>query len=60
MGIRIAPKNKAKESSKLLSKILAYLFEQECGDLKYASKDDIAKINAAKTALTNIINKANG
>ena len=54
-GIRISNKN-AKATSKVLSALASYMFEQEYGELKKATPAQIKTLQEAKKVLTEIIN----
>ena len=49
--------NNAKATSKLLSALSSYMFEQECGELKKATPKQIQILQEAKNALADIIKK---
>lgn len=57
-GIRISNKN-AKATSKILSALASYMFEQECGELKKATSAQIKTLQEAKKVLAEIINNHN-
>lgn len=57
-GIRIVNKN-AKATSKALSALASYMFEQEYGELKKATPAQIKVLQEAKKVLSEIINAHN-
>ena len=57
MGITIKSNTTAKATLKLRNQIASYLFEQECGELKGVSKQDIALLKEAVSVLNKIITK---
>ena len=57
-GIRIYNKN-AKATSKVLSALASYMFEQEYGELRKASPAQIKVLEEAKKVLSEIINAHN-
>lgn len=57
-GIRIINKN-AKATSKVLSALASYMFEQEYGELRKASPAQIKVLEEAKKVLSEIINAHN-
>lgn len=57
-GIRIVNKN-AKATSKVLSALASYMFEQEYGELKKATPAQIKVLQEAKKVLSEIINAHN-
>lgn len=59
MGIRITNNSKLKASTKLLSQISSYLFEQEYGELKSFTPSQIEIIKEAGRVLSKVI-KENG
>ena len=58
MSIKVSTSTKAKATLKLYNQLTSYMFEQECDELKYATQANIKALNAAKKALSIIINKA--
>ena len=54
-GIRIINKN-AKATSKVLSALASYMFEQEYGELRKATPAQIKVLQEAKKVLSEIIN----
>jgi len=61
MGITFSnPKVRAKASLKLASAISSYLFEQECGDLRYATPADKEAFRKALEALNGICTRSKG
>ena len=57
-GIRIVNKN-AKATSKVLSALASYMFEQEYGELRKATPAQIKVLQEAKKVLSEIINAHN-
>ena len=58
MSITISTNTKAKATLKLYNQLASYMFEQECGELKYANQSNIKTLRAAQKALSMIINRA--
>lgn len=58
MSITISTNSKAKATLKLYNQLASYMFEQEFGELKYATQANIKTLKAAQKALSIIINKA--
>ena len=58
MSITISTNTKAKATLKLYNQLTSYLFEQECGELKYANPSNIKALKAAQKVLSMIISRA--
>ena len=58
MSISVSTNTKAKATLKLYNQLTSYMFEQECGELKYANQSNIKALKAAQKALSIIIKKA--
>lgn len=57
MGIKMTCNTKARASLKLANSLRSYLFEQECGELKGCSTDQINKLKDALVVLNSIIKR---
>lgn len=57
-GINFVSTAKAKKAVKLASEIASYLFEEECGELRYANDSNIKALRAAQKALGIIAQKS--
>lgn len=51
MGLQISCKTGLKESLKLLNHLNSFLFEQECGELKYFKQSQIETLSKAARVL---------
>ena len=58
MSIKCLSKTKAKATLKLYNQLTSYLFEQECGELKYAYPSNIKVLKDAQKVLSMIISRA--
>ena len=58
MSIKLTVNTKAKATLKLYNQLTSYLFEQECGELKYANSSNIKVLKDAQEVLSMIISKA--
>ena len=57
-AIKVSTSTKAKATLKLYNQLTSYLFEQECGELKYAYPSNIETLKAAQKVLSMIISRA--
>lgn len=55
MGIKLIIKTGAKATLDLYNKMVTYLFEQECGDLKDVPQEDIDQLKKCTKILRKII-----
>ena len=58
MSITVSTNTKAKATLKLYNQLTSYLFEQECGELKYTNSSNIKVLKDAQEVLSMIISKA--
>ena len=58
MSITISTNTKAKATLKLYNQLTSYMFEEECGELKYANPSNIKALKAAQKVLSMIISRA--
>ena len=58
MSIKVSTSTKAKATLKLYNQLTSYMFEEECGELKYANKSNIKTLRAAQKVLSMIISRA--
>ena len=58
MSITISTDTKAKATLKLYNQLVAYMFEQEFDELKYANQSNIKALRAAQKVLSMIISRA--
>ena len=58
MSIKVSTSTKAKATLKLYNQLTSYLFEQECGELKYAYPSNIKVLKDAQKVLSMIISRA--
>ena len=58
MSIKVSTSTKAKATLKLYNQLTSYMFEEECGELKYANPSNIKTLKAAQKALNIIISRA--
>ena len=58
MSIKVSTSTKAKATLKLYNQLTSYLFEQECGELKYAYPSNIEALKDAQKVLSMIISRA--
>ena len=58
MSITVSTNTKAKATLKLYNQLTSYLFEQECGELKYVNSSNIKVLKDAQEVLSMIISKA--
>ena len=58
MSIKLTVNTKAKATLKLYNQLTSYLFEQECGELKYVNSSNIKVLKDAQEVLSMIISKA--
>ena len=56
--IKVSTSTKAKATLKLYNQLTSYLFEQECGELKYAYPSNIEALKDAQKVLSMIISRA--
>ena len=57
-AIKVSTGTKAKATLKLYNQLTSYLFEQECGELKYAYPSNIKVLKDAQKVLSMIISRA--
>ena len=57
-AIKVSTSTKVKATLKLYNQLTSYLFEQECGELKYAYPSNIEALKAAQKVLSMIISRA--
>ena len=57
-AIKVSTSTKTKATLKLYNQLTSYLFEQECGELKYAYPSNIEALKAAQKVLSMIISRA--
>ena len=57
-AIKVSTNTKAKATLKLYNQLTSYLFEQECGELKYAYPSNIKVLKDAQKVLSMIISRA--
>ena len=55
--INITTKTRAKESLKMFNKLNSFMFEQQCGELKNCTADQLSKLQNAMMVLADIIKK---
>ena len=58
MSISVSTNTKAKATLKLYNQLTSYMFEEECGELKYANQSNIKALKAAQKVLSMIISRA--
>ena len=58
MSITISTNSKAKATLKLYNQLASYMFEEECGELKYANQSNIKALKTAQKVLSMIISRA--
>jgi hypothetical protein len=58
MSIKVSTSTKAKATLKLYNQLTSYMFEEECGELKYANQSNIKALRAAQKVLSMIISRA--
>ena len=58
MSIKVSTSTKAKATLKLYNQLAYYMFEEECGELKYANPSNIKALKAAQKVLSMIISRA--
>ena len=58
MSITTSTNTKAKATLKLYNQLTSYMFEEECGELKYANPSNIKALKAAQKVLSMIISRA--
>ena len=57
MSIKVSTSTKAKATLKLYNQLTSYIFEEECGELKYANQSNIKALKAAQKVLSMIISR---